>query len=264
MSLFLFLKLSIIPLAKHSNSNTAPQVLLRSTIMNLTIADPKSVSVTVDHDSRNLAIIYGSLGTLIAFATLVVAVLSWLKSRRQKLAAHHEANGDIDLESNTWQQSSRTKSSLSSGSVSYEYAFPEPSRKTSRSLPRLISDRHPTTSELAVAHDRGHRSPSGSSGSAISPSHACQRCHVFGFSDNCGPSIIGPATIAPTGDERLPTAPHVVFHGSQPQAPFELDGRSILPSNTPERRNTPDFTSICDQPSAAPAPPTTVSAKMSS
>jgi hypothetical protein len=67
--------------------------------MSLTTADLKALPNIVDDDSRNLAIIYGSLGTLIAFASLIFAVLSWLKSRRQKLASQDGMSDDLELQS---------------------------------------------------------------------------------------------------------------------------------------------------------------------
>jgi hypothetical protein len=67
--------------------------------MSLTTADLKALPSLVDDDSRNLAIIYGSLGTLIAFASLIFAVLSWLKSRRQKLATQHSTSDDLEPQS---------------------------------------------------------------------------------------------------------------------------------------------------------------------
>jgi hypothetical protein len=66
--------------------------------MSLTTADLKALPNLVDDDSRNLAIIYGSLGTLIAFASLIFAVLSWLKYRRQKLATQHSTSNDLELQ----------------------------------------------------------------------------------------------------------------------------------------------------------------------
>jgi hypothetical protein len=68
--------------------------------MSLTTADLKALPNLVDDDSRNLAIIYGSLGTLIAFASLIFAVLSWLKSHRQKLATatQHRTSDDLELQ----------------------------------------------------------------------------------------------------------------------------------------------------------------------
>jgi hypothetical protein len=67
--------------------------------MSLTTADLKALPNLVDQDSRNLAIVYGSLGTLIAFASLIFAVLSWLKSRRQRLATQHSTSDDLELQS---------------------------------------------------------------------------------------------------------------------------------------------------------------------
>jgi hypothetical protein len=67
--------------------------------MSLTTADLKALPNLVEDDSRNLAVIYGSLGTLIAFASLIFAVLSWLKSRRQSLATQHSTSDDLELQS---------------------------------------------------------------------------------------------------------------------------------------------------------------------
>jgi hypothetical protein len=69
--------------------------------MSLTTADLKALPNLVDDGSRNLAIIYGSLGTLIAFASLIFAILSWIRSRRQKLATatQHRTSDDLELQS---------------------------------------------------------------------------------------------------------------------------------------------------------------------
>lgn len=78
------------------------------TIMSQTSARSKTNPIDVDgDDSRNLAIIYGSLGILIAFASLVVAVLSWLRSHRQRLVTQHQANNDMELQSSTSQHLAR-------------------------------------------------------------------------------------------------------------------------------------------------------------
>jgi hypothetical protein len=66
--------------------------------MSLTNAGLKALPNLVDDDSRNLAIIYGSLGTLIAFASLIFAVLSWLKSRRQTHATATQSSDDLELQ----------------------------------------------------------------------------------------------------------------------------------------------------------------------
>ena len=64
--------------------------------MNSTTTDFKAFPITADRDARNLAIIYGSLGTLIAFASLIFAILSWMRSRRQRLATQRGSN-DLEL-----------------------------------------------------------------------------------------------------------------------------------------------------------------------
>jgi hypothetical protein len=68
------------------------------TTMSLTTADLKALPNLVNDDSRNLAIVYGSLGTLIAFASLIFAVLSWLKSRRQKHTTATQSSDDLELQ----------------------------------------------------------------------------------------------------------------------------------------------------------------------
>lgn len=65
--------------------------------MNSTTTDFKEISIPVDHDARNIAIVYGSLGTLIAFGSLIFAILSWMRSRHQRLAAHRASN-DVELD----------------------------------------------------------------------------------------------------------------------------------------------------------------------
>lgn len=68
----------------------------------------KAIPIPVDHDARNLAIIFGILGALIAFANLIVAILSWIRSRHQRLAAQHRTTGDVELGSNTPRETVRT------------------------------------------------------------------------------------------------------------------------------------------------------------
>lgn len=76
--------------------------------MPLTAADLGSIPITIARDSRNLAIVYGSLGTLIALASLVFAVLSWRRSRQQTLASRRRTSDDIELQSNASQDSDGT------------------------------------------------------------------------------------------------------------------------------------------------------------
>lgn len=81
-------------------------------------------------DSRNLAIIYGSLGTLIAFATLIVAVLSWMRSHRQKLDSQHQANGDIEMQSSPSKYSSHAKEDHRTTTDNHKYAIHKSPSKT--------------------------------------------------------------------------------------------------------------------------------------
>jgi hypothetical protein len=60
-----------------------------------------SLSV-VDDDSRRLAIIYGTLGTMLALASLAFAALTWARSRRHQceLNSRTRTTTDRALESN--------------------------------------------------------------------------------------------------------------------------------------------------------------------
>jgi hypothetical protein len=57
---------------------------------------------TVDDDSKKLATIYGTLGTLLALASLAFAVLTWARSRRHKCEVNSGTRAATDraLESN--------------------------------------------------------------------------------------------------------------------------------------------------------------------
>lgn len=57
--------------------------------------------IIINDDTRTLTILYGSLGTLIAFASLIVAAMSWWKARCQRVAAQTATNLDHELESNS-------------------------------------------------------------------------------------------------------------------------------------------------------------------
>ena len=100
--------------------------------MNTATTDLKAIPIVVDHDARNLAIVYGSLGTLIAFATLVFAILSWMRSRHQRLAAQHHASDDIELGVNTPRDTVRTsQESRSPESPGPKYASTKQERRYS-------------------------------------------------------------------------------------------------------------------------------------
>lgn len=101
--------------------------------MELATANVKATPIAVDHDARNLAIIYGSLGTLIAFASLIFAFLSWLRSRRSKHAAPHHASDGVELESNTPRDTTRTRlETQGPADVSHSYATPKKCRYSSK------------------------------------------------------------------------------------------------------------------------------------
>lgn len=65
-------------------------------IMNLT--ESSNNPLVVDHDSRKLTIIFGILGTLIAFSAFTFAILSWYWSRRQKCTGHGTTPTELELE----------------------------------------------------------------------------------------------------------------------------------------------------------------------
>lgn len=91
--------------------------------MNSTTTDFKAIPIPVDQDARNLAIVYGSLGILIAFGSLVFAILSWMRSRHQKFAAHRASN-DVELGPNTPQDTVCTpQGSQSPETISHKYDF---------------------------------------------------------------------------------------------------------------------------------------------
>ena len=71
--------------------------MMNTTNPNTTI----SLSV-VDDDSKRLAIIYGTLGTMLAVASLAFAALTWARSRRHQCAVNAGARAMTDraLESN--------------------------------------------------------------------------------------------------------------------------------------------------------------------
>lgn len=64
-------------------------------------SDLKTEPIVINDDTRTLTILYGSLGTLIAFLSLVIAAMSWWKARCQRLAAQMATEPDHELESNS-------------------------------------------------------------------------------------------------------------------------------------------------------------------
>ena len=69
--------------------------------MNATNPNTISLSV-VDDDSKRLAIIYGTLGTMLALASLAFAALTWARSRRHQceVGTNIRATSDRALEGN--------------------------------------------------------------------------------------------------------------------------------------------------------------------
>jgi hypothetical protein len=56
----------------------------------------------VDDDSKRLAIIYGTLGTMLALASLAFAALTWARSRRHQCSVNPKTRAatDRDIEGN--------------------------------------------------------------------------------------------------------------------------------------------------------------------
>lgn len=73
------------------------------------------------HESHKLDIIFGVLGTLIAFATLILAILKWFRSRRQRLAAQREESVDVELGSDISQRSEGTLESQAGTNADGQY-----------------------------------------------------------------------------------------------------------------------------------------------
>jgi hypothetical protein len=147
--------------------------------MNSTTTDFKAVPIAADHDARNLAIVYGSLGTLIAFTSLVFAILSWMRSRHHRLAAHQPSD-DVELGVNTLRDTVRVRQELHSpGSVSHKYV---PIKKYDRrSKLTSHSDHLQTTSTppaIAITHPQ---SPFELEGDATVPQRAHESRDTTGF-----------------------------------------------------------------------------------
>jgi len=65
--------------------------------------DPNTISLSVvDDDSKRLAIIYGTLGTMLALASLAFAALTWARSRRHQceFGTNTRATAERALEGN--------------------------------------------------------------------------------------------------------------------------------------------------------------------
>jgi alkaline phosphatase len=91
--------------------------------MNLTTTDTKAIPITIDKESRTITIMYGSLGTLIAFSSLIFAVLSWLRSRHEQITTQDHPSGGFELGRNTPRNISQTPlESHVSASLDNEYA----------------------------------------------------------------------------------------------------------------------------------------------
>ena len=165
--------------------------------MESTTTDFKAIPIAVDHDSRNLAIVYGSLGALIAFANLIVAILSWIRSRHQRLAAQHRAFDDIELGVNTPRDTVRTPPELHSPeSPSPKYA----SDKRSEGHSKLTwhSYRLQTTSILPAIDLHQPQSPFELEGDATMPPRAHESCHTAGPTNITGVPYGAPVALRRT------------------------------------------------------------------
>jgi C4-dicarboxylate-specific signal transduction histidine kinase len=81
----------------HFRKTPSAFIVMNATNPSTTI----SLSV-VDDDSRRLAIIYGTLGTMLALASLAFAALTWARSRRHQCEVNSKTRAATDraLESN--------------------------------------------------------------------------------------------------------------------------------------------------------------------
>ena len=84
----------------HSNSLSQPP--LPASTMNATNPSTQINLSVVDDDSKRLAIIYGTLGTMLAPASLAFAALTWARSRRHQCEVNSKtmATTDRALEEN--------------------------------------------------------------------------------------------------------------------------------------------------------------------
>lgn len=154
--------------------------------MSQALTDSKTDLITIGvDDSRSLAIIYGSLGTLIAFASLVVAILSWLKSCRQKLVAQRQAADDVDMQNDTSQHPRHTDEDRSTAIVNHEYVVDiitqgQPQKLTS------YSDTSPAMPQFMTAHTSRPQSPFELDGNAVLlPSHTDESYRVASSINIC-------------------------------------------------------------------------------
>jgi hypothetical protein len=137
--------------------------------------DPQVIPIAVDNDSRHLAIVYGSLGTLIAFASLVFAVLSWLRSRHQRLAAQDQLSVGIELGLNSSRHLSQT--ALQPPviiSTSHKYAMNN--RVDTDSKLTLRSDHLRTTTALTAVDSSQPQPPFELEGDPRMPPDAHESC----------------------------------------------------------------------------------------
>jgi hypothetical protein len=84
----------------HSNSlSQAPSAFTMTNTTNPSTTISLSVA---DNDSRRLAIIFGTMGTMLALASLAFAALTWARSRRDHFEVNSKTRAAIDraLESN--------------------------------------------------------------------------------------------------------------------------------------------------------------------
>jgi hypothetical protein len=153
--------------------------------MNSTTTDFKAIPIAADQDARNLAIVYGSLGTLIAFTSLVFAILSWMRSRHHRLAAHQPSD-DVELGVNTLRDTVRVRQELHSpGSVSHKYV---PIKKYDRrSKLTSHSDHCQATSAFSAITTTQPQSPFELEGDATMPSRTHESPNATGSTNTMDP-----------------------------------------------------------------------------
>jgi len=159
--------------------------------MTSTATDFQAIPIAIDHDARNLAIVYGSLGTLIAFASLIFAILSWMRSRHQRLAAHATSD-DVELGVNTPRDTTRTpQEPQSPEGVSQRYAFTSERNDIDSKL-TSHSDHHQRTSAIPAIDITQPQSPFELDGDATMPPRAHESHHTAESISTINPSCGAP------------------------------------------------------------------------
>lgn len=162
--------------------------------MESTTTEFKAIPVPVDHDARKLAILYGSLGALIAFANLIFAILTWMRSRRQRLAAQHHTPDDVELGVNTPRDTIRTPhESQSHESPTPKYASTNTNNRSDGDSKLTWHSYHLQTASTLPAVDVAQlQSPFELQGDATMPPCPLERRHTAESTNATGVPLSAP------------------------------------------------------------------------